>query len=312
MVTIVRIERKSTVLSPSGLACLSHIPAVNLTAGCAHKCVYCYARGYSNYPGEDRIIIYKNTLEKLKNELFCKRERPAEVYFSPSSDIFQPIPEVLELGYSVLSHLLFNSIGVTFLTKGRIPEYTLKLLLNNADKVKAQIGIITPDDDIRKIYEPNAASIEVRLQQMKEMISGGISTEARLMPILPGITDDDNSLGRLFNAIARTGIKQTAISTLFIRPAIADSLLKRVPDRSTVRALLSLYKNMGRVAVHARNSSVIPLPRPVREKIYTNIRKIANKYDIAVSVCGCMNPDIGGSCNIAGKRSLQYAQPSLF
>lgn len=312
MIKIVRAERKSEVLATSSLSCLSHIPAVNLTSGCAHGCVYCYARGYSTYPGEEMIIIYENTLGKLKKELFYKRIKPTEVYFSPSSDIFQPVPEVLQLGYSVLECLLSQGIGVAFLTKGKIPENNMKLMLNHADKVRAQIGIITPDDNIRQIFEPHAASIEVRLQQMKEMIDGGISVEARLMPILPGITDTNDSIERLFSAIAGVRVKQAAISTLFIRPAIAESLKKRVPKERSIETLLNLYENVGRIAVHARNSSVIPLPRPMREEIYTHIRQVAKMYDVDVSVCGCMNPDLGGTCNIAGRRSLQYAQPSLF
>jgi DNA repair photolyase len=312
MIKTILAERKSDVLAASSLSCLSHIPAVNLTSGCAHGCLYCYARGYSTYPGENKVVVYQNTLEKLKKEIFNKRIKPSEVYFSPSSDIFQPVPEVLHLGYSVLEHILSGGIGVAFLTKGKIPENTMSLLFKYADKVRAQIGIITTDDSIRQIFEPNAAAIEVRLQQMRQMIAGGIAVEARLMPILPGITDADDSIERLFEAIVQVGVKQAAISTLFIRPSIVESLRRRVQDRGTIETMLNLYKNMGRIAVHAKNSTVIPLPRPKREEIYGNIGKLAEKYNIDLSVCGCMNPDIGGTCNIAGLKSLQYAQPVLF
>ena len=43
---VVAVERKTPVLTPPRLACLAKIPTVNLTAGCAHECRYCYARGY--------------------------------------------------------------------------------------------------------------------------------------------------------------------------------------------------------------------------------------------------------------------------
>jgi len=46
MTEVIRAERKAAVLTPSSLACLTHVPTVNLTAGCAHECHYCYARGY--------------------------------------------------------------------------------------------------------------------------------------------------------------------------------------------------------------------------------------------------------------------------
>jgi DNA repair photolyase len=315
MVTIVGANRKSAVLSSSSLACLKDMPAINLTSGCAHRCLYCYARGYSTYPGESKLVVYKNTLDKLKSELIYKRKIPRAIYFSPSSDIFQPVPEVLELGFSILEFLFSKGIGVAFLTKGYIPDKIMELLITNADLVRVQIGIITPDDRVRCIFEPNAASTDVRLQQMKKMVVHGIEVEARLMPILPGITDTNNSLERLFQMIVNVGVERAAMSTLFLRPSIAESLRRLVPDRQIVKNLLDLYQGVGRLPVHAARSSVVPLPRPKREEIYTRIGKIARKYDINVSVCGCMNSDIGGSCNIGGnwtERSSGNTQLALF
>ncbi|HJX12094.1 MAG TPA: radical SAM protein [Dehalococcoidales bacterium] len=132
MVKVVRTIRRSSVITPSRLACLANVPAINLTSGCAHGCVYCYARGYSVYPGGGEVVIYENVLEKLEIELSCERNKPRSIYFSPSSDLFQPLPEVLELGYSVLEFLLSKGIGVAFLTKGHIPDKTMKLLFNHA------------------------------------------------------------------------------------------------------------------------------------------------------------------------------------
>ena len=97
MTEVIRTERKSAVLTPSSLACLAHVPTVNLTAGCAHECRYCYGRGYQTHPGEGKLRFYTNTLAKLREELPRKRKKPATVYFSPSSDPFQPVPEVLKM-----------------------------------------------------------------------------------------------------------------------------------------------------------------------------------------------------------------------
>ena len=106
MAQVIPGERKSAVLTPSSLACLAHVPTVNLTAGCAHECRYCYARGYLTHPGEGKVTFYTNTLAKLREELRRKRKKPATVYFSPSSDPFQPVPEVLNMAYDVFRFLL--------------------------------------------------------------------------------------------------------------------------------------------------------------------------------------------------------------
>jgi DNA repair photolyase len=312
MVDIIFAERKSSVLSSSSLACLSRTPSLNLTSGCAHNCIYCYARGYSTYPGENKVIIYKNTLDKLTSELLHKKNKPQAVYFSPSSDIFQPIPEVLKLSHSVLEFLLTRGIGVAFLTKGYIPDKTLGLLFNHADRVRAQIGIITHDDNIRRIFEPNTASVDVRFKQMARMTAGGITTEARIVPILPGITDVPDSINCLYGAISKTGVKHAAISILFLRPAITASLKRSIFDKEALEYLLTFYKDSRRLAVHAEHSSIISLPRLKREEIYARFSQIARKYDIKLSICGCMNPDIGDTCNIAGSWLTLYTQRSLF
>ncbi|MHB8104753.1 MAG: radical SAM family protein, partial [Dehalococcoidales bacterium] len=241
-----------------------------------------------------------------------KKSKPQAVYFSPSSDIFQPVPEVLELSHSVLEFLLTNGIGVAFLTKGCIPDKTMNLLLNHANRVRAQIGIITHDDNLRRIFEPNTASVDSRLGQMEMMITGSIAVEARIMPILPGITDKPDSISSLFQAIASTGVKRAAISTLFLRPTIVGSLKRNISDKVTLEKLLDIYAGERRLPVHAEHSSVTPLPRPKRQEIYTRFSQIARKYDINLSICGCMNPDIGGTCNIAGKWLTQDIQSSLF
>ncbi|MBU4272727.1 MAG: hypothetical protein KKE86_08595 [Planctomycetes bacterium] len=91
MTEVIRSEWKSAVLTPSSLACLQHTATVNLTAGCAHECRYCYACGYLTHPGEGKVRFYTNTLTKLREELHRKRKKPTTVYFSPSSD---PLPGV--------------------------------------------------------------------------------------------------------------------------------------------------------------------------------------------------------------------------
>ncbi|MCL2647954.1 MAG: hypothetical protein FWD61_13230 [Phycisphaerales bacterium] len=50
MVKIELVERKSAALTPSSIRCLSWMPTVNITAGCAHDCIYCYIKGYLGYP----------------------------------------------------------------------------------------------------------------------------------------------------------------------------------------------------------------------------------------------------------------------
>lgn len=310
MVEVIPVHRKSRVLAQSSLACLSDIPTINLTAGCAHGCRYCYTRGYSSYPGEGKVSFYENTLAELKKELPRKREKPKAVYFSSSSDLFQPVPEVLDLGFQILKFLFENEVGVAFLTKGAIPPRHLELLKANPQKVRAQVGLITLTHEILRTFEPNAAPAGARLRQVKELIEAGIETQVRLDPILPGLTDDTNTLDALCSALAERGVKKIAIATLFVRPPIMHSLRRHLPDQSMAEALLSHFKTGRELAIHAENHLVIALEAQKRKQIYDRVKKIGKKYGIAVKVCACKNPDLpAGTCSIAGKWVRQPSKP---
>jgi len=194
-----------------------------------------------------------------------------------------------------------HGIDVAFLTKGLIPHRTMELLLRHREDVRAQIGIITLNEDIRRVFEPNAARIEDRLRQIAALNARGIPTEDRLNPILPGVTDTPEALEELFSALSRVGVTQAAASTLFLRPAIVESLKRNVHDQSLLQRLLGYYAETTRLAIQAERSSVVALPRVMREEIYTAVRCAAGEYGMGVSICGCKNPDLGdGTCNIGG------------
>jgi DNA repair photolyase len=302
MTEVIRVERKSAVLTPSSLVCLARAATVNLTAGCAHECRYCYARGYQTYPGDGRVRFYTNTLAKLREELRRKRKRPAAVYFSPSSDPFQPIPEVLEMAYEVFRFLLESGIGVAFVTKGRIPEPHRKLLAAHAPLVQGRVGLITLDPAVAAAFEPHAATPAVRLAQAAELIGAGVPVEARLDPIVPGVTDGADCLEPLCAALAGAGVRRIAASALFLRPAVVGSLRRHVEDKLMLNRMLDRFAGGGPLAIHAGHSRVRAVPSRARLEIMDRLRSIARRHGMEVLVCACKNPDIaGGSCHISGR-----------
>ncbi|MCY2928218.1 MAG: radical SAM protein [Planctomycetota bacterium] len=315
MVTVTLAQRKSAVLTPSGLACLAGIPTINLTAGCPHGCLYCYSQGYSCYPGRGRVVLYANALEKLKSELARKRKRPQAVYFSPASDLFQPVPEVLEMAYGILEYLLAQGIGVAFLTKGRIPEGHMELLRPKAAIVRAQVGLVTLDPDVAARFEPGAPRPADRLAQIHSLVAGGIRTQVRLDPILPGVTDDRGTLSDLLAALAQAGVDCVAASTLFLRPALANALKAALPEEEC-RKLLGHFKPADRLAIHAEHSTVTALPLGLRREILTRVADVARRHGLHVNVCACKNPDLPSQCcGIAGDWPAdgpQAAQHPLF
>ena len=289
---IEHLPRKSAVLSSSSLACLSGVASINLTSSCAHGCVYCYSCGYSSRPSEGTIVVYSNLYEKLKSELAGKRKMPKTVYFSPSSDLFQPIPEVLQTGYDIIKLLLEQKLNVAFVTKGVIPDSHFALFQKHPAQIQAQIGLISTDTAVLARFEPNAASSEIRLEQLRRLTEAGIATSVRLDPIIPGVTDDDETFTRICEAVTAAGVKKIAASVLFLRPAIKESLQRSISDQKTLQRILIHYSNSQRLAIHADRSSVTAISREDRESIFKRLQTIAEKHSLGLHICGCKNPDI--------------------
>ena len=308
MVTLERRSRKGPVLTPSSLPCLGDMPTINITEGCAHGCTYCYIRGYSSYPGDGRVVI-ENMPELVRTELARKRQRPRRVYFSPSSDAFQPLAEVQAVTYETMAAILEAGIEVDFLTKGLIGDQFFPLFARFSSRVFAQIGITTLDERLWQAFEPGAASPSQRLGNIDNLARVGIEAAARLDPLIPGITDTDAGLACLLADLERRKVRHAAASYLFLRPAFAARLAEQVrnlrePGTSAVKW------NWRSMAAGIGGGQMMDVRQ--RQESFSRLETLAARFHISIHVCRCKNPDLAESgCQIAGPTSDVPQAPPL-
>ena len=311
MVRLLKKNRESNILTPSQLPCLSRIPTINITSGCCHGCIYCYTKGYSQYPGDGSVILFSNTAQKLADELSRKRKTPKAVYFCPSCDPFQPVPEILDETYRAMKMLLISGIGVQFLTKAAIPDEFVRLFANHNELVCCQIGLTTTNDSLRKIFEPATASVTEKVESLQKLREIGITTSVRADPLVYGLMDYQDSLKQLFNCIADVGIKEIAVSYLFLRPAIKKSLERNLKDKMLLQKILQPYSKSKAIRIGLNNSKGYVLPEAMRVESFRKIRNIASDFGLSVHICGCKNSDITTeSCRII--RLVSNSQRTLF
>jgi DNA repair photolyase len=298
MLKVTLIDRKSNALTPSNLRCLSHLPTINMAAGCVHGCAYCYIRGYSQYPGEDAAVVYRNTAEQvereLQNKIKRKRPLPGAVYFCPSSDAFMPIDEVLDQSYRTMKLLLDQGVGVQFVTKGAISERFFDLFAAQPQLVAGQVGLTTLDDRLNAAIEPKAAPAARRLSDLDKLIDIGVTTSLRADPLIHGLTDNDADLNALFGETAKCGVRDVSASYLFLRPAIVGSLRRSIHDEALLQRILAPFENVGRSSFNTRSaaSGGTSLPVELRRKELDRVRHIAERHSLALRICGCKNGDI--------------------
>ena len=299
MVTLERRSRRGPILTPSSLPCLSDIPTINITEGCAHECLYCYTRGYSNYPGPGRVVLFENTVELVQAELARKRRRPRRVYFSPSSDPFQPLPEVQDVTYRTMAILLEAGIEVAFLSKGDLGERFWALFAKHPALVFAQIGITTLDERLWQAFEPGSAAPSQRLETISRLAQIGIATSARLDPLIPDLTDSEASLTALLAQLRYRRIQSVAGSYLFLRPAFARRVteqLRAIPG-SPAGICNWVWQPFADGAGGGQMIQTVE-----RRQRFSRLKTLAEAYGIEVHVCTCKNPDLspGFGCQIAG------------
>src|SRR3990172_11030315 len=113
---VVRETRCRTILNRSGISDYS----LNCYTGCAHGCVYCYARFMQRFhphpePWGRFVDVKVNAVEVLKRQL--RRVKPGAVFVSSACDGWQPIEADCRLTRRCCELLLERGFQVNVLSK---------------------------------------------------------------------------------------------------------------------------------------------------------------------------------------------------
>jgi len=108
------------------------------------------------------------------------------------------IPEVLDAQFAIMEMLLINRIPLLIMTKAKIPDRFIELFLQHSDLVNVQVGQTTVDDRVRALFGHNAAPVVERLRNIALLSATNVRTELRMDPLIPMLTDTDQSLRTLF------------------------------------------------------------------------------------------------------------------
>jgi len=160
---------------------------LNPYIGCEHGCVYCYAMVMKRFTGHKEpwgefVDIKVNAVELLQKEI--QKKKKGRVWISGMCDPYQPLEKQYEITRKCLQILLENEWPITIQTKSPLVLRDLDILKKFED---AEVGFTIPtaDEKIRKIFEPNAPSIQARINALKKLKQANISTYAMIGPILP-------------------------------------------------------------------------------------------------------------------------------
>jgi DNA repair photolyase len=180
---IIQEIQSKTILSASKV----YPYVINPYVGCQHNCVYCYAHFMKRFTGHKEpwgqfVDVKLNAPELLKREI--TRKRPDRVWVSGVCDPYQPLEGKYKLTRQCLEILAEHDWPVTVQTRSPMCLRDLDVL-KTGKHFEVGLSITTADDGMRKLFEPNAPSINERVKALGELHQAGIRTYAMIAPILP-------------------------------------------------------------------------------------------------------------------------------
>jgi len=237
------IECKS-ILTKSGIKTVDY--AINPYVGCGHGCVYCYATFMKRFTGHKEewgtfVDVKVNAAEVLARQL--RRAKPGNIMLGTVTDAYQPLERQYGITRACLEPLAGYDFPVTILTKSPLVLRDLDLIkrLKNAE---VAFTITTPDDQVRKRFEPGSSPILERLETLRTLAEAGISTWAFCGPLLPFLSDGEVEIDALFRELKRVGVGYVLVDSLNLRGAawgrVRKALKAYYPDLvEGYRALLT-------------------------------------------------------------------------
>jgi DNA repair photolyase len=251
------------------------LPKYNLNTylgRCSHNCLYCYAEKFPSFrgPAQPRLRLLEQ-IEKMAEQ--TKHKLP--VMMSDCTDPYQPLEAEHKITRKCAEVLAKHGFPLLIVTKS-------SLVTRDADIFKrtptvVSVSITTRSEEIAQLIEPFASAPEKRLSALQKIADEGITTVARIDPILPTINDSPKDFEKLVSTLAAIGVKQVTMATMKHLRGFLPKLKQISPD-ACLRLTREYVDGMWAVGYKY-------LPAAKRKKIAETLRPIVQKHGLAFASC---------------------------
>ncbi len=217
--------------------------SINPYRGCAHGCIFCYARPTHAFldlsPGldfETKLLYKPRAAELLREELARPGYRCRFIMLGSNTDPYQPVERKLGITRSILEVLEETSHPVSITTRSALILRDAELLARMAGKglAEVQVSITTFDNDLKRGLEPRSASSLARLQVIRELSAAGVPVCVMAAPMIPAVNDSE--LETILERAAAAGATRAQYTLLRLPLEVKDLfrewLAQHLPDRA--------------------------------------------------------------------------------
>jgi len=246
--------------------------SLNPYMGCAHRCTFCYVRGFekrADRPSDDRygrsIRVKTNVVEVLRRELRRRSWAREGVVIGAATDPYQPAEGRYRLTRGCLEALGEVRNPLSIITRGPLIVRDVDVLTEAARHADVSVlfSVPTLDRRIWKATEPGTAPPRQRLRALTRLVDAGINAGVGMAPILPGLSDQPELLADVVRAARDAGATSIWTGLLNLRPGTREHFLENLardwPE------LVPRYERLYRERAYLGKDDVEPVRREVAE-----------------------------------------------
>ncbi|MGC4877980.1 intein-containing Rv2578c family radical SAM protein [Micromonospora sp. DT43] len=191
----------------------------------------CFARNTHTYldldAGADfdrQVIVKVNAGELVRRELAAPKWRGAHVAMGTNVDCYQRAEGRYRLMPQIIAALRDFANPFSILTKGTLILRDLPLLREAAEVTRVgisySVGFV--DEQLWRGVEPGTPHPSRRLDAVRRLTDAGFEVGVLMAPILPGLSDGDESIDATVAAIAAAGATSVTPLALHLRPGARE------------------------------------------------------------------------------------------
>jgi len=256
---------------------------IDLSNGCDVGCIYC---GLAKKNNDSEYLDINSVLEG-----------PAPnkgIYLSPNSDPFYGI--AAEKSHRLLERFLPEGVPFVIITKSFIPDKTIKLMSRYPQLIIPKISLARLDQELNSYIEPRAASVKIRLDNMKRLSESGLKVVALMMPMYFSLDDTQEKLEEIINEFSIRGVSILKASYVLIRKGTSKKdqyILEKMKDHNRLKTCLEFMTD--EIEPHIGNASTVPFG--MRTNLYKRLSQICTKHNIKFCACSVLDPEIFSNQN---------------
>lgn len=187
--------------------------SLNPYTGCTHACTYCFSRAFhARYRERDvgdafdkNIEVKRNFVEQLRKQL--QRRPEGSLAIGTATDPYQPIEGKYQLTRRCLEALVDYPMPTSIVTKGPLVVRDIDVLKKLDEKTDLTVYFSVPcvDEEIVRKTDPGTAPPRQRLRALSMLREAGLDAAVLCMPVLPGLSDCEESLDAAARAASEAG-----------------------------------------------------------------------------------------------------------